>query len=333
MVNIDINQAKDALPKNSERFDPSYVTRYAILASIVRQAVGKGAKVLDAGGYNGALRELLPEYDITILDVIDDDELENYVKADGAHMPFHDDTFDLVVSSDTLEHIVEKDRTNFINELVRVSKNFVVIGAPFKGQNIQAAELIADSVYQGMTGQSYIWLKEHAEYVLPDKNQLKQILKTSGLKHKEFSHGTLWLWGMMLAVNAFIAENIRPVNNRIAEKIQKANKQYLNDCAFIDFPSDGYRTFVVASRQDFQLNVPKPDQAKIFANAAAQAKNFGRAFSDFNKENGAVTDRNRYLETIYEEYLRLKDYVENSRAVKAARFATGIKKRIKNRRK
>ena len=45
-------------------------------------------------------------------------------------LPFKDNSFDVAVSCDTLEHIPKKDRLTFINEMARVCRKGVVLCAP-----------------------------------------------------------------------------------------------------------------------------------------------------------------------------------------------------------
>ena len=165
---LDLSKISPKIPDNLKEFDPSYVTRYAITSELIKFASGKDVKkikVLDVGGYNGAIRDFIPDCDITILDMVDDDNTEKYVKASGADIPFKDKTFDIVISCDTLEHIPADERDKFIQELIRVSKNYVFLCAPFGSNSVENAEKVADTFYESMTGESYIWLKEHKEFV------------------------------------------------------------------------------------------------------------------------------------------------------------------------
>ncbi|MEZ5552617.1 MAG: methyltransferase domain-containing protein [Pseudomonadales bacterium] len=60
------------------------------------------------------------------------------VLADAANIPMADDSFDLVLSTDTLEHIPEPAYQSVWNELFRVAKRFVLVAVPFREELLDA---------------------------------------------------------------------------------------------------------------------------------------------------------------------------------------------------
>jgi len=96
-----------------------------------RVPTGSG-RVLDAGGGRGRLCGPLEArgYRYTNVDVTDDPGPRG-LRADIHHLPFADASFDLVVSSDSLEHFADPDRA--VAELRRVLANDapMVIWVPF----------------------------------------------------------------------------------------------------------------------------------------------------------------------------------------------------------
>lgn len=96
--------------------------------------------VLDVGcGEVGVARFLKYSGDIERCNVVLLDIRKKHVKnvklglpvvGDGCALPFKDNSFDVVVSVDSVEHIPQKNRANYLSELKRVSKNKVLLHFP-----------------------------------------------------------------------------------------------------------------------------------------------------------------------------------------------------------
>lgn len=94
-----------------------------------------GKKVLDAGCGKGYLSNLLSgEYKVTGMDIFIDRKLKkefpqvDWREGDIGKMPFGDSSFDTVVCSHTLEHVVDIQKA--IGELRRVTKKRLIIVVP-----------------------------------------------------------------------------------------------------------------------------------------------------------------------------------------------------------
>ncbi len=92
--------------------------------------------ILDAGCGNGIISNpLTDKYDITALDI--SESALSFVKAEKKvlssvdKMPFEDNSFDLVMTNDLLEHLDDETYNSAISEILRVSKKYVIITSPF----------------------------------------------------------------------------------------------------------------------------------------------------------------------------------------------------------
>ncbi len=102
----------------------------AILPEIDRSSL----KILDAGGSAKWWTETFPgQHDVTVVNIDSRDASQSvaggigFVTADGRHLPFIDQAFDLVFSNSVVEHVggkVEQER--FISELKRCGKKVYV---------------------------------------------------------------------------------------------------------------------------------------------------------------------------------------------------------------
>src|SRR3990172_3561384 len=148
-------------------------------------------KVLDVGGYPGLIIDFLPDDDVTVVDVLEAD-IPNYVRASGAKLPFEDGVFDLVCSCDTLEHVPDAERPSFIAELARVSRNFILLTAPFADERTRLAEEILFSYVWKVLRVEFTTLKEHLDNGLPDFDQTIAWLKDVGIQAAGFHSGHLY---------------------------------------------------------------------------------------------------------------------------------------------
>jgi hypothetical protein len=85
--------------------------------------------ILDVGGYFQSMsghrflpmHAFLPKDQVVGLDVVESSQIEGYVQGSGMDLPFAEQTFDLVISCDTLEHLPPSSREKFLASLLRVS--------------------------------------------------------------------------------------------------------------------------------------------------------------------------------------------------------------------
>ena len=90
-----------------------------------------------------------------------------YVRSDACCLPFADDSFPVVISVDTLEHIARPARTAFLSELKRVAKEAVILTCPLDSQDGQFQAEKCDSHLQKSLGSQKKripgWLDEHLQ--------------------------------------------------------------------------------------------------------------------------------------------------------------------------
>ncbi len=99
--------------------------------------IPSGDSALDIGAREGHISKLLVERfnKVTALDLDVPDishERIQCVKGDVTHLEYPDDSFDVIVCAEVLEHIPPKLLQNACAEISRVAKKTVVIGVPFR---------------------------------------------------------------------------------------------------------------------------------------------------------------------------------------------------------
>jgi SAM-dependent methyltransferase len=137
--------------------------RYSGAARLVDRLVG-GAdySMLEVGGAPGFPEIFFAASRLAVVDRFGKHE-GNFVVVDGARLPFDDESFDVVVTLDTLEHIVPQDRPAFLAECRRVSRDLVVLSAPHATAHVVEAELALQSFVTARFGEVFETLQEHAD--------------------------------------------------------------------------------------------------------------------------------------------------------------------------
>jgi ubiquinone/menaquinone biosynthesis C-methylase UbiE len=90
--------------------------------------------ILDVGCGNGKItNQLLDKWQVTGLDISAaalEHVLTPHVQASATHIPFPDQSFDLVISSEMLEHLDDETLTQALQEMQRVSKKYLLLSVP-----------------------------------------------------------------------------------------------------------------------------------------------------------------------------------------------------------
>lgn len=137
--------------------------RYYLAAKIIESNRTKDKlNILDVGGFGGKLADLLPHDMVTVIDVIEATG-DSYIRKAALNVTFEDSCFDVVVAADTLEHVSSSKIQLFLQECYRVSRNFLIVVAPFESGRTSQIEKETNNLYQILADKPHPWLKEHRE--------------------------------------------------------------------------------------------------------------------------------------------------------------------------
>ncbi len=179
-------------------------SRYGALARSLRASLGPGRwRVLDVGDGSGHLLAFDEDLDAIALDLhMAADPLPGAVRVigDGGRLPWADGTFDAVVSSDTLEHVAARARPAFVAELARVSRDIVVLAAPFDTPGVAGAEEVVRRFALLATSRPQEQLEEHLEHGLPDLEATRETLASAGVEVVAAGNGNLFDWVQMMLI-------------------------------------------------------------------------------------------------------------------------------------
>lgn len=197
------------------QLSPDGFSRFFFLADILRQAyegTDTTVSILDVGGASEFLEQQLKacgiRYALTVLDVLPKPKgLESeYIQADATKMTLEDGSFDVVVSTDVIEHIPQDLKRNFITECVRVSKHFCVIAGPFDTTGVNEAEVVVNDFNKGLFGVGQGWLEEHFQYGKPSIQLFESLLNELHVEYGHFGTQNLIMWLLNTHINLIDAK-------------------------------------------------------------------------------------------------------------------------------
>jgi len=203
----------------------------------------KNSELLDVGGYPGLITRFVNGPKITITDIQPDAGIENYIEADACKLPMKDNSFETLVSLDTLEHIPAEKRGQFLDEIARVAQNNVVITAPFASVATTTAEDLFQQYFVRHFGREFETLKEHQVNGLPSLEETTKHLEKQGFKVVTFPSGSLYNWLLMMLVKTSFWT--LPNSKNIEGMFDSLYNTYYYER---DHTSPSYRTVIVASK-------------------------------------------------------------------------------------
>ena len=183
--------------------------RYAVIAETIQHRSAEKLSILDIGAGGPGIARFLERqhYDICVLDY----DIARFIScgsrrplrtvvADACVLPFGPDSFDIVVSSDNLEHILPQRRADYYRECQRVAKRMVLMHVPvtdelgnFRGDFYDKK---FQEIYRRITGGDEFNIAEHIQNGLPSVSELRVVFPSSRLCG--WQNGDLWLRYMLV---------------------------------------------------------------------------------------------------------------------------------------
>ncbi len=179
--------------------------RYRLIGALIerRRRADEGLRVLDVGGRTGVLADYLGERDELVLVDPQPSQAPRLVLGSGCALPFQDESFDVVVAADTLEHIPGEERQAFVGECLRVARGWVVLAGPYHHPRVEEAEERLAEFVRERLGRPHRYLEEHRALGLPDRGRVAAWCRAAGAHSVcSLGHGNLerWLGLMCLAL-------------------------------------------------------------------------------------------------------------------------------------
>ncbi len=164
------------------RWHPEVALRYLPLVDAIR-ALGDHTTILDVGSGGLGIAPYLGRQ-VTGLDVVfypPYHPLLKQINGSALHIPLQNDSFDIVVSADTLEHMSKGDRKKAISEMIRLARTAVMIAVP-SGKAALTQDKQLDEEYERLHGKRFHFLEEQVGFGLPEENDIVESIEQSANK-------------------------------------------------------------------------------------------------------------------------------------------------------
>lgn len=285
----------------------------------------RSLEILDVGGYEGKLAWFMPQHTkVTVLDQkpAPDEIKTNYIQADARRLPFADGSFDLVISSDMLEHVSPEDRLSIVREMQRVSRRYIILAAPFHSIYNQKAEEFINNQFKEYTGHDHPFLCEHLANGLPDLEQLEQYLANQPISYVKIGEGNIYNWYLQqLTSGARVGQPVPTHNYHQQESRPPTFNEFFNENLFKlgNFRSPTYRTVLfcdksgILSRQQILELIEEHNNFHTTTYFEAYKKAFDemRRLLDF-KDQEIISHEGKTLE-VYQKLAQLDEQLEQQR--------------------
>jgi len=229
--------------------------RYKTIARIIEfHRIGNAERfrVLELGSNEHKdLKLFLPKDQILFTDIDLTETMRNdpeFQQVDATSLPFDDLSFDFVIAADVFEHIEPGKRQCFLTETYRVASRGVILSFPHDARYVIDAEDRINTYYKSISGEDFIWLKEHSINGLPKIKSVNEFLDSRGYQYFFFFHGTVKTWEKMWYCHfntVFMPETLE-----YREKIDYYYNTYLYQN---DVSDECYRAFYVLSHTPIDL--------------------------------------------------------------------------------
>lgn len=142
-------------------------------------------RLLDAGGYDGALARFLPDHQIEVIDPAT-------TGGSVLEIPVADASYDAVVAVDVLEQ--PENRNKALSEFARVTGKYIILNYPCR-ESKEAQELALKLTNNAL-------IREHVQWELPDSDLVLAKLGSYGFKGAVKRHTSIAIWlGQYVTLN------------------------------------------------------------------------------------------------------------------------------------
>ncbi|RMF02724.1 MAG: class I SAM-dependent methyltransferase [Chloroflexi bacterium] len=228
-------------------------------------------RILDVGGSPTAWK-FLPEYSVTTANLSVSEAIS--LQTDGTRLACKDESFDVVITVDTLEHLPEALRPAFLDELMRVAADYIIITGPFANDYNEFGEATLNEYIVNAFHAHHQFLQEHLQNGLPSLELCRHQLTAAGAENIAVPSGYMVYWLPLMVIKVSLMQVWQG-----ADYSADLDALYNSQRYWADHRLPSYRHLVVAAKhsadnpllvaveQHFSQNTPDyaPDFSSIVA--------------------------------------------------------------------
>ncbi len=234
-----------------QRFQPVKTLLESLLSQLPSQW-----NVLDIGGHPGLLEEFIPSPgSYYYCDIITPQERdERFVPLTGkGSVKAPDQSFDIVVSIDTLEHLPPVERSRFLQETTRLAKAAVILNTPVFSNTAVQFERFLNNLYLSK-GIVHDFLAEHLNYQLPSRQFIEEWYQQHSFKVESYPQNNLVMWFHYMLLQ-FLG-NTQFNDTHFMEKLDRFLIQHAS--LFDDDSNPAYRRiFYIPLKKQYDISLKK----------------------------------------------------------------------------
>lgn len=220
------------------------IQRYRLTARALEAARKRSpCLVLDAGSREGFLNRFLPRDRVVNLDRRFF-RSPAFIQGDILALPFPAGVFDAASACDVFEHLPPSARPRLLDELDRVSRDLVLLAAPFFDPEVAEAERLANEFCLRVSGKENEFLAEHIREGLPRLEDLLDWIDGKGYHYAVFPGCRLERWLAMICLNAYLAT--LPESWDLIFSVNEFYDRHFSPC---DSEGPSYRRLVVIGKE------------------------------------------------------------------------------------
>lgn len=166
------------------RWHPKVALRYIPIVSKIKEVKSENPSILEVGSGSLGITPYLGK-EVTGIDIGFDGpqiDLLTKVKGNALNLPFRDQSFDIILLVDVLEHIAKEKRIEVIKEAVRVCKLLLVIAVPC-GKLSEEEDRYLAGYYQKVFQKPFPFYNQHLKYGLPSLEELSDNINKAVSKY------------------------------------------------------------------------------------------------------------------------------------------------------